>query len=80
MIHGGYTNCIHRVYVGGTMKESGLRIRVDPDLRQSFIELCREQDQTASQVIRNFMREYVKEHTTEKQGILFAYDRGSTEY
>lgn len=60
------------------MKESGLRIRVDPDLRQSFIEVCREQDLTASQVIRNFMRKYLKEHSEEKQGTLFATDQGST--
>ena len=47
----GYTIC---------MKDSGLRIRVERQLRQKFLELCREQDRPASQVIREFMREYIE--------------------
>lgn len=42
------------------MKDSGLRIRVERQLRQKFLELCREQDRPASQVIREFMREYIE--------------------
>lgn len=44
------------------MKDSGLRIRVERQLRQTFLELCREQDRPASQVIREFMREYIENH------------------
>lgn len=42
------------------MKDSGLRIRVERQLRQKFLDLCREQDKPASQVIREFMRTYVE--------------------
>lgn len=45
-----------------TMKESGLRIRVGRELREQFLELRREQDQPASQVLREFMREYLERH------------------
>lgn len=41
------------------MDTAGLRIRVDDDLRRHFIEACRAQDTTASQVLRAFMRKYV---------------------
>lgn len=44
------------------MKDSGLRIRVERQLREKFLELCREQDRPASQVIREFMRDYVEQH------------------
>jgi hypothetical protein len=38
---------------------SGFRIRVDENLRKRFIDACRAKDRTASQVIRDFMRNYV---------------------
>ena len=41
------------------MKESGLRIRIDKVLRKDFLAACRAQDQTGSQVLRAFMRDYV---------------------
>lgn len=40
-------------------KDSGLRIRVQRDLRDRFLEACRAQDKPAAQVIREFMRAYV---------------------
>ncbi len=39
-----------------------MRIRVERDLRESFIEICRAQDKPAAQVLRAFMREYVADH------------------
>jgi len=44
------------------MKDVGLRIRVQRELRDSFLEACRRQDIPAAQVIREFMREYVRKH------------------
>ena len=44
------------------MKDAGLRIRVQRDLREKFLEVCRAQDKPAAQVLREFMREYVIEH------------------
>ena len=44
------------------MKDAGLRIRLQRELRESFLEACKAQDKPAAQVIREFMREYVEEH------------------
>lgn len=44
------------------MKDVGLRIRVQRDLREAFLEVCRAQDKPAAQVIREFMRQYVASH------------------
>lgn len=41
------------------MKDVGLRIRVQRELRDKFIEACRNRDVPAAQVLREFMREYV---------------------
>jgi hypothetical protein len=47
------------------MKDVGLRIRVQRDLRDQFLEVCRAQDKPAAQVIREFMRVYVAQHGSE---------------
>ena len=44
------------------MKDSGLRIRVERELRQRFLDTCRRKDRPAAQVLREFMRKYVSEH------------------
>jgi hypothetical protein len=44
------------------MKDVGLRIRVQRDLRERFLEACRAQDKPAAQVLREFMRSYVAAH------------------
>ncbi|MEG5434899.1 hypothetical protein [Enterobacter asburiae] len=45
----------------GAMKEknAGMRIRVERELRDEFLKICREQDRPAAQVIREFMRVYI---------------------
>ncbi|AHE97221.1 hypothetical protein THITH_01865 [Thioalkalivibrio paradoxus ARh 1] len=52
-------------------KDVGLRIRVERDLRDEFLEACRLQDRPAAQVLREFMRTYVAEHNADKQPSLF---------
>jgi len=44
------------------MKNSGLRIRIERELRDEFLSLCRRQDRPAAQVIREFIREYISKH------------------
>jgi len=44
-------------------KDAGFRIRVERDLRDKFIEVCRAQDRPAAQVVRDFMRQYIKDNT-----------------
>lgn len=41
------------------MKDAGMRIRVEPDLRDRFVSACREKDVSAAQVLRAFMRNFV---------------------
>jgi hypothetical protein len=49
------------------MKDVGLRIRIQRELRDQFLEACRAQDKPAAQVLREFMREYVALHESELQ-------------
>ena len=46
-------------YTMPMMKDSGLRIRVQRDLREKLLEVCHTQDKPAAQVIREFMRSYI---------------------
>ena len=56
----GYTLCGH----GGTMKDAGMRIRIEPELREEFVELCRKNDVPAAQVLRAFMRDFIKTNSS----------------
>lgn len=64
------TQRLTNVYPLGTligMKDVGLRIRVQRELREQFLEACKAQDKPAAQVLREFMREYVAEQEEKKQ-------------
>jgi len=52
-------------------KDTGFRIRVEKDLRETFLEVCQEKDKPAAQVLREFMRDYVARHKAALQGSLF---------
>ncbi|PTT63357.1 hypothetical protein DBR34_07050 [Stenotrophomonas sp. HMWF003] len=41
------------------MKDAGMRIRLEPELREAFVDKCRLQNTCAAQVLREFMRAYV---------------------
>ena len=50
------------------MKEAGMRIRIEPELRDAFVSTCRSQQVPAAQVLRTFMRDYVRKcERTQKQ-------------
>jgi hypothetical protein len=40
-------------------KNAGLRLRVERDLREDFVETCRREGKPAAQVLREYMRKYV---------------------
>ncbi len=42
------------------MKDVGLRIRIEPELREEFIQMCHDKHIPAAQVLREFMRQYVQ--------------------
>lgn len=49
-------------------KDAGMRIRVERELRDEFLKICRAQDRPAAQVIREFMREYILAKKSERAG------------
>lgn len=57
--------CIHWLRYGMATKDVGLRVRVERELRDDFLEACRAHDRPAAQVIREFMRDYVVRHAVE---------------
>lgn len=48
------------------MKSSALRIRIEPELHSNFLECCKNLDRPAAQILREFMREFVQQHSTVK--------------
>jgi hypothetical protein len=54
------------------VKDSGLRVRVERDLRNEFNELCRANGRCAAEVLRDFMRTYVDRHRAGIQPDLFS--------
>jgi hypothetical protein len=44
------------------MKAAGLRIRIEPELRDAFMATCHRKDMAAAQVIRSFIKDYVQQH------------------
>ena len=51
-------------------KDTGIRIRVETELREAFVQACRAQDRAASEVLRDFMRIFIEKHQR-GQGSLF---------
>lgn len=52
------------------MKDAGMRIRVEPELREQFISLCHEHNVPAAQVLRSFMRDFVQGSNTKNKARL----------
>ena len=44
------------------IKDPALRIRLTPHLHQQFLAVCHAQDKPAAQVLREYMRGYVKKN------------------
>lgn len=43
-------------------KETGFTLRIEQGLKDEFVAAAKSQDRTASQVLRDFMRDYVKKN------------------
>ena len=53
-------------------KDAGLRLRVEKELRQEFVDACRATGKPAAQVLREFMRNFVaREREMIQQPLLF---------
>lgn len=46
----------------GQNEEAKFVIRIEKDLRDEFVDLCRDLDTTASREMRRFIRSYLAEH------------------
>lgn len=53
------------------MKDAGIRIRVEKELRAAFVAACRDENRQASDVLREFMQTYV-ERNQGRQSDLFS--------
>ena len=60
--HKTHSTRVHPLATLHIMKDAGLRIRVQRDLRDRFQRVCRAQDKPAAQVLREFMRAYADDH------------------
>lgn len=54
-----------------SIKDSGIRIRVERELREAFVQACRTQERAASDVMREFMRAFTDKQQ-QGQADLFA--------
>jgi hypothetical protein len=48
-------------------KDVAFKLRIEEELRRAFLEVCREEDRPAAQVVREFMRGYVADHRAASQ-------------
>jgi hypothetical protein len=76
----GYTN----VYPSDTLvvmvtrtKDVGLRLRVERELREEFLETCRLEGKAAAQVLREYMRDYIARNKSAAQRELFTFEAGA---
>ncbi|TNF86099.1 MAG: hypothetical protein JSU67_06945 [Gammaproteobacteria bacterium] len=56
-------------------KTAALRIRIDPDLHKQFLDACKAQDIPASQILREFMKQFVSNHEKTTQLDFFQQTR-----
>jgi hypothetical protein len=54
------------------IKDAGLRLRVEREIRQEFVEVCRAEGKTAAQVLREYIRDYIARNRAAAQRELFA--------
>jgi hypothetical protein len=52
-------------------KNSGLRLRVEKNFRQEFLDACRADGRVAADVLREFMRDYIAQNHASAQPDLF---------
>jgi hypothetical protein len=54
-----------------SVKDSGMRIRVEKGLREAFVRACRAQNRAAADVLREFMQACVERYEV-RQGDFFS--------
>ena len=56
-------------------KDSGLRLRVERDLREEFVAACRAEGKTGAEVLRGCMRQFVERARAGQQELFAAKGR-----
>ena len=59
-----------------TSKDCGMRIRIERDHRDAFVQACQSQGLVAAEVLRDFMRSFAAKHSS-AQAMLFGQPKGS---
>lgn len=53
--------CVSKAYSDGmSIKDTGIRIRVESSLREAFVQACRAKNRSAAEVLRGFMRSFAE--------------------
>ena len=62
------------------MKDAGMRIRIEPHLRDEFLKICHEENLPAAHVIRTLMRNFIahKQFPNLQFGLFPEYDNEKT--
>lgn len=61
-------------------KDAGLRIRIENDARRAFVDACRAEGKVASQVLREFIRDYIGRYRPARQPELFSAQEPKSNY
>ena len=67
-------NCVsigYTEFMALKIKDAGLRLRVEREIRQEFVEACRGEGKSAAQVLREYMRAYIVRNRAAAQRELF---------
>lgn len=59
------------------MKDAAIRIRVERELRASFLEACRTKERQASDVLREFMQAYVERYLSGQEDLFHTTNKAT---
>ncbi len=71
MLYNGGHTFVYPLWVQIMGKTSNYRIRLEPELHQQFVDACKSQHVPAAQILRDFMRDYVRAYLSTRQSDLF---------
>lgn len=61
-----------------SLKDSGMRIRVEKDLRDAFVQACRAHNRAAADVLRDYMRAFTERQQQGQADLFTPGDRDKT--
>ncbi|QET03353.1 plasmid-related protein [Cupriavidus pauculus] len=61
-----------------SLKDSGMRIRVEKDLRDAFVQACRAHNRAAADVLRDYMRAFTERQQQGQADLFPPGDRDKT--